>query len=59
MKLIKNIVTGKFAQMRHRHNKRLFTLGLFVGGAITAAASKLYGQYKCKKCIKRILAEKK
>ena len=59
MKLIKNVVSGKFAQMRHRHNKRLFTLGLFVGGAITAAASKLYGQYKCKKCLKRILAEKK
>ena len=59
MKLIKNVVTGRFAQMRHRHNKRIFTLGLLVGGAITVTASKLYGKYKCKKCIKRILAEKR
>ncbi len=59
MKLIKKVVSGRLIERRRRHNKRVFTLGLFVGGALTVAASKLYGKYKCKKCIKRILAEKR
>lgn len=59
MKLLKKVISGKFIEMRRKHNKRFFTLGLLVGGALATAASKLYGKYKCKKCIKRILAEKK
>ena len=59
MKLLRTVVSGRFLEMRRRHNKRIFTLGVFTGGALVIAASKLYGKYKCKKCIKRILAEKK
>ena len=59
MKLIRKAISGRFIEMRRRHNKRIFTLGLLTGAVIAAGASKLYGKYKCKKCIKRILAEKK
>ena len=59
MRLIKKIASGRIAEMRHRRNKRFFTLGFIVGGVAVAAASKLCGKFKCKKCIKRLLAEKK
>ena len=59
MKLVKKMITGRLAERRHRHNKRIFTLGLLTGGAIVIFASKLCGKVKCKKCVKRILAERK
>ena len=59
MKFVNRIITGRLAEMRHRRNRRIFTLGLFVGGAIVVMGSKLCGKIKCKKCVKRILAERK
>ncbi len=59
MKLVNRIITGRLAERRHRRDKRIFTLGLFVGGAIVVMGSKLCGEIKCKKCVKRILAERK
>ena len=59
MKLVKKMITGRLAEMRRRRNKRMFTLGLLTGGAIVIFASKLCGKVKCKKCVKRILAERK
>lgn len=58
MKFVNRIITGRLAEMRRRRNKRYFTLGLFVGGAIVVMGSKLCGKIKCKKCVKRILAER-
>lgn len=59
MRLTKKLLSGRVAEMRRRRYKRIFTLGFVAGGAIVVILSKLCGKIKCKKCVKRLLAEKR
>ena len=59
MNIFRGSVVKKTRQLRRKRDKGFFTVGLFVGAVLMGIAAKLLGKCKCRKCIKRMLAEKK
>lgn len=59
MKKIRSFVSGKILSIRHRRDKAFFTTGLLAGGVVTAAVLLVLRKFKCKKCVRRMLLEKK
>ncbi len=54
----KKAFAKKAKKMRHCRDMRFFAIGILAGGCAVAAASKLCGKLKCKKCVKKMLSEK-
>ena len=59
MKFLRGSAVKKARGLRKMRDKGFFTVGLIVGVAASGIAAKLLGKYKCKNCVKRLLAEKK